>query len=113
METEPSMSRTQFLSVAEGEQQGQQKLGQQQQKQPSPLQQQQSLSLEPKQEITGSPEIEAIENMNHATNADTQMSNAASTSASIAGSIQQPKVQTAFIHKLYKYVSSCIKILQT
>ena len=103
METEPSMSRAQFLSAAGGGQQGQQQLGQQQQKQPSPLQQQQSLSLDSKQENTGSPEIEAVENMNLATNTDTQMSNAAPpVSVSIAGSIQQPKVQTAFIHKLYK-----------
>ena len=103
MDTEPSMSRTHFLSVAGGEQQGQQQLSQPQQKQPSPLQQQQSLSLEPKQENSGSPEIEVIENMNLATNADTQMGNAPpSASVSITGSIQQPKVQTAFIHKLYK-----------
>lgn len=92
METEPSMSRTQFTSAADGGQQSQQQS--QQQQQPLP---------ESKKENTSSPEIEAIENMS-LTNTDTPMGNTAPPAGGGLGgtsSIQQPKVQTAFIHKLY------------
>lgn len=93
METEPSMSRTQFTSAADGGQQPSQQ-----------SQQQQSLPLESKQESASSPEIEAIENMSLATSNDTPMGNTAPPAGVGLGGtgIQQPKVQTAFIHKLYK-----------
>ena len=94
METEPSMSRTQFTSAADGGQQPQQQ------------QQHQHQQLESKQESTSSPEIEAIENMSLTANTDTPMGNTGPPPGVGLGgaSIQQPKVQTAFIHKLYKWV---------
>jgi hypothetical protein len=61
-----------------------------------------------------SPETEPIENMSLSATMDTQMVNAppvtlAQPSQAIplgnAPGVQQPKVQTAFIHKLYKYCS--------
>lgn len=90
METEPSMSRTQFTSAADGGQQPQQ-------------QQQHQQQLESKQENTSSPEIEAIENMSLTANTDTPMGNTGPPAGVGLGGagIQQPKVQTAFIHKLY------------
>jgi hypothetical protein len=57
-----------------------------------------------------SPEIEPIENMSLSSALDTHMVNTPpgpqqqqSLSLGNASSVQQPKVQTAFIHKLYKY----------
>jgi len=59
-----------------------------------------------------SPEIEPIENMSLSGTMDAQMVNAPpgpqhQQSVSLGNSaVQQPKVQTAFIHKLYKYCPS-------
>ena len=53
-----------------------------------------------------SPDVEPIENMSLSSSMDTPMANGPGSQAIVAlansGSGQQPKVQTAFIHKLYK-----------
>lgn len=116
METEPSLPRTQFTSVADAAHQ------QPQQRLPST-----------KPGNTSSPELEVIEGMSLIPpNADTAMGNTGPLAGvGIGGGtlgggvgtvgvggvgggggggggggilgVQQPKVQTAFIHKLYKY----------
>lgn len=61
-------------------------------------------------DIRSSPDVEPIENMSittTTTTTETQVPNVNQTSGVTLGgaaSVQQPKVQTAFIHKLYKYV---------
>jgi len=65
----------------------------------------QSLS-EPKTDNTSSPEMDSVEGMSMSASMDTPMGNAPNSGSGLglggaAGGVQQPKVQTAFIHKLY------------
>jgi len=71
----------------------------------------QSLS-EPKTDNTSSPEMDPVEGMSMSASMDTPMGNAPNSGPGLglggaAGGVQQPKVQTAFIHKLYKYGAPC------
>lgn len=69
---------------------------------------QQALPLqEQKTDHTSSPEMDSVEGMSLSTPMDQSLGNSHNSGPGLGlggvGGVQQPKVQTAFIHKLYKY----------